>query len=65
MTTSGHFADTRGLTGREPNLTNCQSMVACAERKLVVDRFHQSLPGEVHVTSQSNMFTGRSKAEKQ
>ena len=46
------------------------------ERKLFMDRFHQSLPGEVHITSQrkrtltiiglfwqNNMFTGRSKAE--
>ena len=31
MTTSGHFADTHGLTGYEPNLTNSQFMVAWAE----------------------------------
>ena len=58
LTTCGNFADT------------------LMERKLVVDRFHQSIPGAAYVTSQrkqtltiigiqwqSNMFTGRSKAD--
>ena len=31
MTTSGHFADTHGLTGYEPNLTNSQFIVAWAD----------------------------------
>ena len=31
MTTSGRFADTHGLAGSHPNLTNSQSVVAWAE----------------------------------
>ena len=33
MTTSGHFANTHGLTSYEPNMTNCQSMVTWAETR--------------------------------
>ena len=53
MTTSGHFADTHGLTADEPNLTGWerrQEVKILTERKLVMDRFHQSVPGDVHVT---------------
>ena len=62
MNTSGPFADTHGLTGYEPNLTNIQNLVAWTEnqkkkkkltgRKLVMDRFHQTFRGEAHKTSQ-------------
>ena len=31
MTASGHFADTHGLTGHEPNLTSIQCVVAWAD----------------------------------
>ena len=82
MTTSGLFVDAHGLSGYEPNLTNSQSMEAwvesqkLSELKLRMDRFHQSLPGEVHTSShrkqtltilgrdwKSSMFTYGSKAE--
>ena len=50
MTTSGHFADTHGLTRYERNLTNRQNMVAWTESQSphgaehCLDRFHQSPP---------------------
>ena len=80
MTTSGHSADAHGFTSCEPNLTNnqkCgQKLETRMERKLAMDRVHQSLPGDVHATSQrkqtltilgtcwqGNMFTGKNKAD--
>ena len=73
MTTSGHSADAHGLTSCEPNLANNQK---CGQKMLAMDRVHQSLPGDVHATSQrkqtltilgtywqGNMFTGKNKAD--
>ena len=53
MTTSGHSADTHGLTADEPNLPGWerrQEIKIFTERKLLMDRFRQSFPGDVHVT---------------
>ena len=56
--TTGLFADTHGVTRYEHKLTHSQFVVACAEKiaggghKLVMNRFRQSIPREVHVTSQ-------------
>ena len=60
-TTSGHFADTHCLTNYEPNFANSQNVPAWSEvqttmvRKLVMDRIHQSFPGEVHACKRSQL----------
>ena len=72
MITSGHFADTHGLTGYEPNLTNSRLLVAWAgtencygapslEKYTISKRKHTLTI--IGTYWQSNMFTAESKAD--